>query len=286
MIYFITVNYYSTDLIAKLISSIALSRNIVYRIIIVNNSPDDVSIYQLKTDNILILEAGSNLGFGRACNLGLNWAYSQDSQAIVWIINPDTYLLEGTLEKVPTFFATYPQLSIVGTIVFTTTGEVWFAGGQFIPKTGAILSETSWAEKPEVAYLEKDWVSGCSLLLNLKNFQDCPEFNPDYFLYYEDFDFCKRYAKQGHSIVITNQLSVVHQPSAITGRNTALKYKHSTYSYLLTLERYTSQWVLIVRLTRIILHAFFLVLVKPKVTFGKLHGVWLYVTRSLTLFPP
>lgn len=281
MIYFITVNYNSSEFIVQLIRSIQASRNTCSQVVVVNNSPEDASLFHLKTDNIFILEAGENLGFGSACNLGLTWVYSQDPEAIVWIINPDAYLLDDALEKVPKFLASHPHLSIVGTMVYTTSGEVWFAGGKFMPKTGAILSETIWLDNPDVPYLKTDWVSGCSLLMNLKNFPDCPQFNPDYFLYYEDFDLCRQYANEGHLIAIAPQLGVIHQASAITNRNTASKFKHSTYSYLLTLERYTNQWVLIGWLTRIILNGLLLILVKPRVAFGKLHGVLLYLRRSL-----
>jgi N-acetylglucosaminyl-diphospho-decaprenol L-rhamnosyltransferase len=281
VIYFVTVNYNSSEFIVQLIRSIQASRNICYQVVVVNNSPEDPSLFHLKTDNIFILEAGENLGFGSACNLGLNWIYSQDTEAIVWIINPDTYFLDDALEKVPKFLATHPHLSIVGTMVYTPSGEVWFAGGKFMPKTGAILSETIGLDNPDVPYLETDWVSGCSLLIKLKNFPECPQFNRDYFLYYEDFDFCRRYANEGHLIAITNQLGVIHQVSAITNKNIASKFKHSTFSYLLTLKQYTNQWVLIGWLTRILLHGFLLILVKPQVAFGKLHGVWLYLRRSL-----
>ena len=94
MIYFLTINYHSANLITKLISSIQSSRDIPHKTVIINNSPEDSSVRLLKTESILVLEAGTNLGFGRACNLGLNWIYAQDSQAIVWIVNPDAYFLK------------------------------------------------------------------------------------------------------------------------------------------------------------------------------------------------
>ncbi|MFB2918620.1 glycosyltransferase [Aerosakkonema funiforme] len=279
MIYFLTVNYYSRDFIAKLVDSMQASKGVDYKTIAIDNSPDDDSLHDLADDNILILDAGTNLGFGKACNLGLNWIYTQDSQAIVWIINPDTQLLPGALEKASAFFAAHPQLSIVGTIVYTPTGEVWFAGGEFIEKNGAIICKTTLNDHTTLDYLETDWVSGCSLLLNLQHFQTCPQFDPDYFLYYEDFDFCRRYAKAGHLIAIAPQIAVVHQPSSITGKNILTKFKHSTYSYLLTVGRYSNKTVLILRLTRLVFHAIILMPVKPQIGFGKLHGVWLYLRR-------
>jgi GT2 family glycosyltransferase len=277
VIYFLTVNYYSTNLVTKLISSIQASKNISYKIVIINNSPDDFCIHALKSESIVILEAGSNLGFGSACNLGLSWIYAQNSQAIVWLINPDAYIVESSLDKVNPFFEAYPELSILGTIVYTTPNDkVWFAGGRFIPLTGTILAHDLLTNS-DTTYISCDWVSGCSLLINLHNFRECPKFDSAYFLYYEDFDFCRRYAKQGHLIAVTKQLSVIHDPSAITNRNTFRKIKHSTYSYLLTLEKYTSRLVLLIRLTRLIAYALILILVKPKVAFGKLYGVLLYL---------
>lgn len=281
MIYFITVNYYSTHLIAHLIQSIGAIQGASYQVVIVNNSPDDASIYHLKSERITVLEAGNNLGFGQGCNLGLNWVYAQNPEAIVWIINPDTYLIDNAFNQAQNFWGVHPYLSIVGTIVYKATGEVWFTGGRFVPERGEITAEIHLEEASEKDYIATEWVSGCSLLINLKRFQVCPQFDPEYFLYYEDFDFCRRYAKQGHSIVITHQIKVGHQASAIANRNLRLKFKHSTYAYLLTLERYTSERVLRVRLIRLILHAFLLIPFKPSVAFGKLDGLWMYGRRSL-----
>ncbi|MCL1469741.1 glycosyltransferase family 2 protein [Argonema antarcticum] len=283
MIYFVIVNYYSSDFIASLIRSIQASRGVNYTILIINNSPDDDSIHHLEGDDIHILEAGSNLGFGQACNLGLNWIYPQDTQAIVWIINPDAYLLADALEKIQTFFAANTELSIVGTIVYTPTGEVWFAGGEFSSENGEIRAKTIYNNKSELPYLETTWVSGCSLLINLKKFHNCPQFDSDYFLYYEDFDFCRRYASQGHLIAIAHKIGVVHHPSSITSRNLLVKFKHSTYSYLLAVERYAKKKFLILRLTRLVFHAIILIPVKPQVAFGKLHGILLYLRRVLRI---
>lgn len=278
MIYFLTVNYYSTTLVTKLISSIQVSKNTSHQTVIVNNSPEDNSIHFLKSESVIILEAESNLGFGSACNLGLSWIYAQNTQAIVWLINPDACIIES-VDKVIPFFKAYPEISILGTIIYAPN-SLWFAGGSFIPLTGTI-STYDLLTNSDTAYITCDWVSGCSLLINLHNFRDCPKFDPAYFLYYEDFDFCRRYANQGHLVAVTKQISVMHEPSRITNRNIFTKIQHSTYSYLLTIERYTNNLVLLVRLIRVIFYAIILILVKPKVAFGKLYGVLLYLRRSL-----
>jgi N-acetylglucosaminyl-diphospho-decaprenol L-rhamnosyltransferase len=275
--YFVTVNYYSTELIRKLIGSFPKNSQIPYQVLIVNNSPEDITINQLKSDSVVIIESLTNLGFGRACNLGLNWIYSQNPHAIVWIINPDAYFLENSIEKVICLCDEHPKISIIGTIVYTESNNVWFAGGSFIPKTGDIVSKEYLNPSQDFQYIESEWVSGCSMIINFQNFNSCPHFDPIYFLYYEDFDFCKRYAEEGHLVVVAPQISVGHHPSSITNKNIRVKLQHSTHSYLLTLHRYAGQGILLLRFVRILLHAIILLPVKPQMAIGKIYGLLLYL---------
>lgn len=281
MIYLITVNYYSAALIAQLLTSIQgqIEVDVEYQLIIVNNSPaEDCS--KLAGDRVLILEAGENLGFGGGCNLGLNWVYKRDRAATVWLINPDATLPKNTLNQAIQFCRTHPTLSIIGTIISEPSGKIWFAGGEFVPETGKILASTEFA--PEKAdYVETSWVTGCSLLLNLQNFDPCPQFDPAYFLYYEDFDFCRRYAQEGHSVVITAHIQVIHHPSSITSRHPSSTLQHSTFSYLLALERHTSPKVLWYRLSRIVFHAVRVGVVQPQQAIAILKGILHFWQRSL-----
>ncbi|OCQ89590.1 glycosyl transferase [Oscillatoriales cyanobacterium USR001] len=282
MIYFLVVNYYSTPLVEKLMVSIFLNQEESCQVIIVNNSPDDRSIHRLSSDSIIILEAGENLGFGKGCNLGLNWIYQQNYQGIIWLINPDAYLGESSLKQASLFLKNHPEVSILGTVVYQPTGEVWFGGGDFIVDNGTIIAKNYLSAGLEVEpYITVEWVTGCSLIINLKKFTNCPQFDSDYFLYYEDFDFCKRYAKEGHIIGLTKEISVIHQPSSITGTMPKAKIKHSTYSYLLTLEKHTSKLVLLYRLMRITVSALISLPKNSTISINELKGVFGFVVSAL-----
>ena len=283
MIYFLTVNYNSAALIIRLIDSLSLNKGITYQLIVINNSPQDKKIYNLENDRVHIIEAEKNLGFARACNLGLNSIYQQNPQALVWLINPDAYLTSSNLEQVPRFFSQHHHLSILGTTIYTPTGEIWFAGGAFSLESGAIVTINSLDKSTEKDYWESDWVSGCSLLINFKNFDYCPQFDGSYFLYYEDFDFCRRYALMGHQIAVSDRFSVMHEPSSIANRNQINKIRHSTYSYLLTLQRYTCPKIFWLRFVRLLVHALIIVPVKPQLALGKIIGIYKYFTQNFYL---
>mgnify|MGYP002777059511 CR=1 FL=1 len=278
MIYLITVNYHSAELITALLASVQAGAKADYQAVVVNNAPTDRQIHTLASDSVYILEAGSNLGFGGGCNLGLQWVYEQDKAGVVWLINPDTRLPPDALQTALQFCAAHPELAIVGTVVLQSDGSVWFAGGEFNPANGRIVAiETLPQHEP--AYVETAWVTGCSVLLNLQNFSECPQFDPDYFLYYEDFDFCRRYAATGHQIVVTPHIQVIHHPSSITNRYPTLKLQQSTYSYLLALEKHTSPQVVLYRFSRIMFHAFRVSVVEPKQAIAIIKGVFRYVAR-------
>jgi N-acetylglucosaminyl-diphospho-decaprenol L-rhamnosyltransferase len=301
VIYFITVNYYSAELIAQLIASFqqqtvnsrscpeGSSELVVsdsarrysneafpYQLLIVNNSPDDPDIHKLSSPQTIILEAGSNLGFGQGCNLGLDWVYSQSKDAIVWLINPDASFVHQEFHKVIHFFKNHSTISILGTLVTTLEGDICFAGGEFNANSGAIVQRNLLLDSADSVVL-CDWVSGCSMILNLQNFQSCPRFDPSYFLYYEDFEFCYRYRTQGHQVAITSQFEVNHRPSSITNRDVFSKTRHSTYSYLITLHRLSPRSTLLIRLAKLLLHAVILILYRPPISLGKCCGVFDYL---------
>ncbi|WP_013322251.1 glycosyltransferase family 2 protein [Gloeothece verrucosa] len=281
--YFLIVNYYCTPLISRLMASLRENQVNDFSIVIVNNSPDDEQIRTLKSENIYLLEAKKNLGFGKACNLGLNWIYAENKEAIVWLINPDAYLLPDSLPKASQFFVNHPEISLLGTEVYEPSGKIWFGWGKFSVKTGEIVVVEESLDYQDKPYLSAQWVTGCSLLINLKQFQESPYFDTDYFLYYEDFDFCQRYAKGGHLIAITNQIKVIHEASSITLKYGYLRLIHNIYSYLLSLEKHTNPLLLWGRFIRMIFMSLVILPLKPKFALAKLQGIFLYCQRFINL---
>lgn len=278
-LYFLIVNYNSSNLIARLINSLKINDQEKYQIVIINNSVTDQEIFRLENDQIKVIAAPGNLGFGRGCNLGLNWIKEQDEQAIIWLINPDAYFNTDELNQGKSiikdaiaFFDKQPQISILGTTVYNSQGVITAAGGTFNWETAALSITTSLPED----YQKTDWVSGCSLLINLANFEECPSFDPRYFLYYEDLDFCLRYSQQGHQIAVTSLIKVNHDTSSITDRNLSQKYKYITQSYLIHIEKYGTLPIFILTNIRISLNTIRLIIYRPEEGLGKLIGIYNY----------
>lgn len=289
MLYLVIINYYSSYLIDRLLKSLPKQTIIPYHVLIIDNSEANSDITNLPryaVSKMTIIKSGKNIGFGCACNIGLNKIYSLDPHALVWLINPDTWLCHNTIDKVWSFFKKNTALSILGTLIYSADQKIWFSGGMFNKDQGKISSENLFKARSKKDYVTCDWVSGCSMIINLSHFSECPQFDQNYFLYYEDFDFCQRYKCQGHLVAVTNEISLTHQVSAITNCNLKNKYYHSTYSYLFTLERYTTKFVFYLRVVRLLTYALFLIPFKPMIALGKITGAWHYFQQRLSGVTP
>lgn len=271
-LYFLTVNYYSADLVSRLVQSLA-ALPLDYQVLVINNSPLDKAINQMGYPSVEVVETGENLGFGAACNVGLELIYSRSPCATVWLINPDAYLASEDLAKVAIILPNLRSYPIVGTFIYDPQGELIFSGGKFNRCWGTITEETEgWGGEVR----ETDWVSGCSMIINLGHFQHCPQFDRSYFLYYEDFDFCRRYTP----CYICASLRVIHEKSGVTSQLKEAKLSQEIYSYLLTLARHTSPLVLWYRLLRIAIVSLYQILVNQPQGQAKLKGVVAFLTHT------
>jgi GT2 family glycosyltransferase len=245
MIYFLTVNYYSTNLVRELIDSIKINIQTSYQFFVVNNSPGDQSIYNCncQSSNVIIINSPENIGFGSGCNLGIQYIYNLDKKALIWIINPDTTLDREADNYILGCFEQNPSIAILGTKIRDDTGKIWFSRGIFNPWLGYLKHEQkqSNSNSSDIGVTPSRWVCGCSLIINLSQFDHCPKFDSQYFLYGEDVDFCERYYQKGYFIAITNNILVTHQVSSIIGKDKIFMHYHYTLGCLLLFKKNATQ---------------------------------------------
>lgn len=279
MIYFVTVNYYSSALIQQLIASLKTGVSSPCELLIVNNSPEDNAIHQLTEDNICVIESGANLGFGQGCNLGIQNVWKRDPQGLVWLINPDATLDQGADIHIHQCLLENPNIAILGTKIRTTDGNIWFAEGSFNPWLGSLKhrNQAPISNCNQALTRASQWVTGCSFIINLSQFQKAPEFDKNYFLYAEDADFCLRYAKQGYVISVASKALVSHRVSSIIGRNIIFMYKNYTFSRLLLLKKHGTILGLSIYFIYCLSIAILYLPIKADVSKGRLQGIKQFV---------
>lgn len=275
-VYFITINYHCSDLIHGLITATAAQGGQEHTFMVVNNSPGDSGVANLaQLPHTRVIEAGGNLGFGGGCNLALGQVYAENPNALVWLINPDARLTPQALDYVRQCLANDPQIALLGTRVRDMEGRLWFSHGTFNPWLGSLKHRddtVNCADHPVTTHPTR-WISGCSMVLNLAAFDHCPQFDPQYFLDYEDADLSERYYRQGYRLRVTQAALVDHQVSAITGRHPKAKYQHATFSKLYFLDRHGTPLALALNLAYTALRPLTYAIAQPAMAQGRWAGL-------------
>jgi GT2 family glycosyltransferase len=176
---------------------------------------------------------GSNLGFAEACN---RLAALSTSETVLFV-NPDTEIrrFQGPLE--PT------NSRIVAPMIYSHTGELQrtFGAERTLRREVAIR-----LFRREPALLELDeptptgFVSGAAFAVNRRRFLQVGGFDPAFFMYYEDLDFCRRWREAGGSIWVDPRFTVMHIGGVSASSNLLLALQRSYESALTFHSRTTS----------------------------------------------
>jgi GT2 family glycosyltransferase/D-alanine-D-alanine ligase-like ATP-grasp enzyme len=153
-----------------------------------------------------ILRLSSNVGFGRACNLGAAATRSP------WLLftNPDTQVLELP----PWLWDGSGDLdSLVGAMRVSDNGPPIPLGFRHSPSARwelEALTRGRRARTYERTAERPAWVSGAALLISRRAFQAVGGFPDDLFLYFEDADLCAGHRRRGGSVVVDQRFVVAH----------------------------------------------------------------------------
>ena len=177
----VIVSFKSGEVLDRCIKSIDSK----YQIIIVENSLDHKLKIKLEKSylNVKCIIPEKNLGYGAGNNLGINLANTNH----VLILNPDTILLDNTIEKLRDAADKIKNFAILG------------------PK---IYGET---EKETQNYVSVQYIKGFAILFNKEKFIDIGYFDENYFLYFEEIDLCRKIIKSGSKIYIINNALIKHE---------------------------------------------------------------------------
>jgi len=192
------------------------------RILLVDNNSSGSVIQNIK--NILpwlnILELPENLGYAGGVNAGLKEALKR-GYGYSFILNNDIVLDANTLPQLISVLEKDSQIGICSpqNIVYGTA-NICFAGGYYDHKKGLTLHNTQHLAGPS----EVDFLTGSAMLIRNSMLEKTGLFDEQYFLYFEDADFCMKVRQNGFKCVITPKSEVRHKVSKTAALNPFIYY--------------------------------------------------------------
>ncbi len=189
----------------KIILSCLKSLNHKMNIMIVENSKnfEHQKMIKKRFPKIKVLCTGKNLGYGKGNNFGL----SRVKTNYALILNPDVECDRNFFKRLPKIIKNTQNFDIIGCQYIKD--KIFAPAGFFNPKKNVEFKKEYLENKIE-NLTKVEWVTGCSMLLNLKKIDKKNVFDKNYFLYFEEFDLCKSIINKGGFVYTSKDLKVHH----------------------------------------------------------------------------
>jgi GT2 family glycosyltransferase len=151
------------------------------------------------------LQLGANLGYSE----GNNRAAAQARGRYLFFLNNDTWLEQDCLELL------MREVEAAGAAVATplvldyVDGVMQSAGEAGFDAFGLLSGPTDWSKRREIFV-----ASGPSLLIETALFRKVGGFDPEFFLYADEYDFCWRAWTSGAKVILAPSARVHHRGAA------------------------------------------------------------------------
>ena len=230
----IIVNYNVKEFLQNLIHSIEkASTNLTKEIIIIDNASDDGSVDFIKEKfpQIKLIANQTNLGFGKANNIGLKQATGK----YILLINPDTLVAEDTFEKMIQFFESNKNIGLAGCKILNPDGTLQLACRRSFPGPWTSFTKVTGLSnlfpnskifaRYNLTYLDEnksyevDAISGSFMMMRKEVYEKVGGFDEQFFMYGEDLDLCYRIQKAGYKVFYVHSTQIIHYKGESTKRS-------------------------------------------------------------------
>ena len=182
-------------------------------ILFVNNGTDKSEDFVRSAfPSVRVLASHGNVGFAQANNR----LAAHASGRHLLLLNPDTRLLPGAVDRMVEFADRTPEFGILGAFTVNENGEPEELALAVQPSLSQLISAVLRIGLPKridpkaTAPVEVDAVSGGCMFVRREIWDRLGGMDQDYFLYTEDLDFCRRHLDAGGRVAILPDSKVMH----------------------------------------------------------------------------
>jgi GT2 family glycosyltransferase len=220
----IIVNYNSGGLLEQCIEGLMKQEFRDFLTLIVDNASSDDSLAAIRErfQDVIIVDAGSNLGFASANNL----AFQVLNDNVEWfaLLNPDACPSPGWLKALDKAAQAYPEYDSFGSRLYSgdSTGLLDGVGDEY--HISGMVWRKAHGYPDKAAYnMNKEIFSPCAAaaMYSKKAITEAGGFDGDFFCYLEDVDLGFRMRLLGRRSMYVHDATVFHKGSAISGMRSA-----------------------------------------------------------------
>jgi GT2 family glycosyltransferase len=215
LIYIVILNSNRRDDTLACLASLAESTYQNQKIIVLDNKSTDGSVeaVRLAFPNVQIINLADNLGYAGNNNVGIEEAIKREADWVL-VLNEDTILSPDCLVELVKVGESDPKIGIVGPMVYHHNEP------DVIQSAGGMLGKYWQSQHLGKNELDRgqfrsphpvEWISGCAILVRKAVIQQVGMLDANFFIYWEETEWCIRASRSGWQIVHVPQAKIWHK---------------------------------------------------------------------------
>jgi len=212
------------------------------KIIVLDNQSTDGSVDAIRAAfaDVQIINLMTNLGYAGNNNVGIEAAIRQGADWIL-VLNEDTILDPNCLAELIKVGESDPRIGIVGPMVYhydepTIIQSAGGMLGKYWQSQHLGKNEPDCGQFPTPHRVE--WISGCALLIRTAAVQQVGMLDANFFIYWEETEWCIRVSRGGWEIYHVPQARLWHKGVKRDYQPKPSFTYYGTRNHLLTLSKH------------------------------------------------
>jgi GT2 family glycosyltransferase len=180
---------------------------------VLDNASKESEVSELRESfpGVRVIRQGQRRGFGANQNRAVQAARGK----LVLILNPDTEISPGTLDKLVGALNRDPRAAIAAGPIHDSSGRIWADQPLPYPSPISVWTRATGIDRLIVHVFGRrrrgaGWVSGCALLVDRELFLEVGGFDEDFFMFSEDTDLAYRFEQHERGVSWVSDAPVMH----------------------------------------------------------------------------
>lgn len=211
----VILNYNNSTDTIKCINMLR-SSNLAQKIVVVDNASTEADCAKLTAaiSNIGIICLATNIGYSCGNNVGMQWALANTDCKYIFLLNNDAYVEPDCVEQLEAYLDRHADVAVCAPrIMFAhDPATIWYGGGEINWVKGGGVSWNIYKKfDANITPCPVTFISGCAMMLRRDLLLKIGGFDPRFFMYCEDIEFCARIIQSGYKMMYLPSAVVLHR---------------------------------------------------------------------------
>tara|TARA_Y100000385_G_C13104276_1_gene646558 strand:- start:3246 stop:4127 length:882 start_codon:yes stop_codon:yes gene_type:complete len=244
----VIVNYKDPKDTLELLDSLVHVSYPNFETIVIDNGTkiDRTDLYQTRLENVKVFKLPENLGFAGGVNSGIDRATGH----FILLLNNDTTVEPDFIGPMVDVFDQNKEVGMVSPkiLFFDPSNKLQYAGAKSISTWFGRGRKIGFGKMDGPKYDqsgETGLCNGACLMIRKEVVEDIGLLSEDYFMYYEEHDFCLRAKRYGWKCYYAATSRIYHKQSMSIGKENPIKNYYLSRNRLLFMRRFSGGFSLL-----------------------------------------